>query len=78
MICCTAEPLFQKLSLLAHSSQAEERQDIYVSCSEGIGAKLRGGGEGRPYGIELKSRKERKKRGAELWEKVSSFGHLCS
>jgi hypothetical protein len=50
-------------------SQTEERQDMYVVVSNSVGAKLRGD-ESTAGGIEVKRRQERKKRGAELWEKV--------
>lgn len=40
-----------------------------MCVSNSVGAKLRGG-EGATEGIEVKKRQERKKRGAELWDKV--------
>lgn len=55
-------------SMEAHGP-AEDRTDVYVSCSDAVGAKARGGGEADGQ-IEIKRRTDRKKRGAEKWDKV--------
>ncbi len=47
----------------------ESRYDVYVSCSEDIGVKVRG--DRMSPEIEIKLRKGRTDMGIELWEKVN-------
>ena len=51
------------------SGEAEERYDVYACIEESVGYKVRG--DERSELLEVKTRLERKKRGAEQWQKVA-------